>query len=193
MRMRKAGTNLEILVSLLTMHHCGGVFVVVWCCCFSFCGGVPVFVFAVVLWLCFCGGGGVFVVVFLWCFSSCGGVFVVVWWCFCGGAAAFLWWWYFCGGGGVVVFVFVVVWYGGVFVKKFLSAQAWCNAHCKISTCWKGANAEPWVLCMVVGAVPASGRRSDIVLDVVPNNFCPSELAWLGGLTLGGPSHLVSG
>ena len=42
---------------------------------------------------------------------------------------------------------------------------------------WKGAHAEPWVLCMVVGAVPASGRRSDIVSDVVPNNFCPSELA----------------
>ena len=47
---------------------------------------------------------------------------------------------------------------------------------------WKGSH-----------AVPASGRRSDIVSDVVPNNFCPSELAWLGGLILGGPSHLVSG
>ena len=55
------------------------------------------------------------------------------------------------------------------------------------------AHAEFWVLCMVVGAVPASGRRSDIVSDVVPNNFCPSELAWLWGLILGGPSHLVSG
>ena len=44
----------------------------------------------------------------------------------------------------------------------------------------KGAHAEPWVLCMVVGAVPA-GRRSDIVSDVVPNNFCPSGAGMAGG------------
>ena len=89
--------------------------------------------------------------------------------------------------------VVFLCWCGGVFVKKFLSVQASCNAHSRFQLGWKSAHAEPWVLCMVVGAVPVSGRRSDIVSDVVPNNFCPSELAWLPGLILGGPSHLVGG
>ena len=40
------------------------------------------------------------------------------------------------------------------------------------------------MLCMVVGAVPASGRRSGIVSDVAPNNFWddpPSAFCWKGG------------
>ena len=42
---------------------------------------------------------------------------------------------------------------------------------------WKGGHAEPWGAVHGCGVVLASGRRSDIVSDVVPNNFCPSELA----------------
>ena len=42
---------------------------------------------------------------------------------------------------------------------------------------WKGGHAEPWGAVHGCGVVLASGRRSDVVSDVVPNNFCPSELA----------------
>ena len=65
----------------------------------------------------------------VWLCLWCGCVFVVVWWYFCGGVV----WRCFCD--PVVVFL---CWCGGVFVKKFLSAQASCNAHCKISTRLEG-------------------------------------------------------
>ena len=66
--------------------------------------------------------------------------------------------------------VVFLCWCGGVFVKNFFYRRSVMRTA-RFQLGWKGAHAEPWVLCMVVGAVPASGRRSDIVSDLVPNNL----------------------
>ena len=61
--------------------------------------------------------------------------------------------------------------HGAVFGKKFLSAQALCNAHCKISTRLEGCPRRALGAMHGCRAAPASGRRSDIVSDAVPNNL----------------------
>ena len=75
-----------------------------------------------------------------------------------------LWW---CFYAGVVVFL----------KRSFYRRRRRVMRAARFQLGWKVAHAEPWGAVHSCGVVLASGRRSDIVSDVVPNNFCPSELA----------------
>ena len=160
-------------------------------------GGAFVVFFEVVVWLCFVAVWHHFSTPRLsfwqlwvsawapwrpmaWQFSggcACGVVVFLVWLCFCGGVVVFLWW---CFGYVCValwVVFFVVLWWcfcTEVFIGAGVCALQDVSSAGRVPTPALGAMHG----CR---AVPASGRRSDIVSNVVPNSFCPSELAWLGG------------